>query len=100
MATHSSILAWKIPWMEEPGGLQPIGSQSWTRLSDFYFHITSLSFLCIPLEVWGLVTSGAQRMVHTAWTDSVCMTVVIWGCTGDIRGMCLTGDCHPLCVFP
>ena len=27
MATHSSTLAWKIPWMEEPGGLQSIGSQ-------------------------------------------------------------------------
>ena len=27
MVTHSSILAWRIPWMEEPGGLQPMGSQ-------------------------------------------------------------------------
>ena len=27
MATHSSILAWKIPWTEEPGGLQSIASQ-------------------------------------------------------------------------
>ena len=27
MATHSSILAWKIPWTEEPGGLQSIGSK-------------------------------------------------------------------------
>ena len=27
MATHSSILVWKIPWMEEPGGLQSVGSQ-------------------------------------------------------------------------
>ena len=27
MATHSSILAWRIPWMEEPGGLQSTGSQ-------------------------------------------------------------------------
>ena len=27
MATHSSNLAWKIPWMEEPGGLQSMGSQ-------------------------------------------------------------------------
>ena len=27
MATHSSILAWKIPWIEEPGGLQSMGSQ-------------------------------------------------------------------------
>ena len=26
-ATHSSILAWRIPWIEEPGGLQSIGSQ-------------------------------------------------------------------------
>ena len=27
MATHSSILAWRIPWKEEPGGLQSTGSQ-------------------------------------------------------------------------
>ena len=27
MATHSSLLAWKIPWTEEPGGLQLMGSQ-------------------------------------------------------------------------
>ena len=43
MATHSSILAWKIPWTEEPGRLQSMGSQSWTLLSDFtFFH-----FLCL-----------------------------------------------------
>ena len=28
MATHSSILAWEIPWTEEPGGLQSMGSQT------------------------------------------------------------------------
>ena len=27
MATHSSILTWRIPWTEQPGGLQPMGSQ-------------------------------------------------------------------------
>ena len=27
MATHSSLLAWRIPWMKEPGGLQSLGSQ-------------------------------------------------------------------------
>ena len=33
MATHSSILAWRIPWTEEPGRIQSMGSQkSWTRL--------------------------------------------------------------------
>ena len=30
VATHSSILAWRIPWTEEPGGLQSMGSQSET----------------------------------------------------------------------
>ena len=34
MTTHSSILAWRIPWTEEPGGLQSIGSQSWMWLSN------------------------------------------------------------------
>ena len=34
MATHSSILAWTIPWTEEPGELQSMWSQSQTGLSD------------------------------------------------------------------
>ena len=38
MATHSSVLAWKIPWTEEPGGLQFIGSQrvghNWSDLAQ------------------------------------------------------------------
>ena len=34
LATHSSILAWEIPWTEESGGLQSMGPQSRTRLSD------------------------------------------------------------------
>ena len=39
MATHSGTLAWKIPWMEEPGRLQSMGLQkSWTQLSDFTFN--------------------------------------------------------------
>ena len=37
MAPHSSTVARKIPWMEEPGGLQSMGSLSHTRLSDFTF---------------------------------------------------------------
>ena len=40
MAPHSSPLAWKIPWMEEPGRLQSMGSRSRTRLSDFNFTFT------------------------------------------------------------
>ena len=38
MATRSSVLAWKIPWTEEPGGLQSMGSlKSRTQLSNFTF---------------------------------------------------------------
>ena len=36
-AIHSSTLAWKIPWTEEPGGLQSMGLLSRIRLSDFTF---------------------------------------------------------------
>ena len=39
MATHSSILPWEIPWTEEPGRLQSMGSQkSRTQLSDQTSH--------------------------------------------------------------
>ena len=34
MATHFSILAWEIPWTEDPAGLQSMGSQSQTQLSN------------------------------------------------------------------
>ena len=41
MAPHSSTLAWKIPWTEEPGRLQSMGvAKSQTRLSDFTFTFT------------------------------------------------------------
>ena len=44
MATHSSTLAWRIPWTEEPGRLQFTGLQRvGTRLSDFIFHFHNLS---------------------------------------------------------
>ena len=45
MATHSSILAWRIPWTEEPGGLQSTGSQNQTQPSDL--HLCSL---CSAIE--------------------------------------------------
>ena len=46
MATHSSILAWKIPWMEEPGRLPVHGvAKSRTRLSEFTFTFTHIRAL-------------------------------------------------------
>ena len=46
MATHSSILAWRIPWMEDPGGLQSMWSQ---RVGHDW--ATSLSFF-LSMDVW------------------------------------------------
>ena len=42
MATHSSILVWRIPWTEDPSGLQSMGlhvSKSWTQLFTFTYNI-------------------------------------------------------------
>ena len=78
MAIHSSTLAWKIPWMEEPGRLQSMGLLSWTRLSDctftFCFHAlekemaTHSSVLAwrIPgmREPGELPSMGSQRVGH------------------------------------
>ena len=47
--THSSILAWRIQWTEEPGGLQSRGSQSQTQLKG-------LSTQCIHLDEFKFIT--------------------------------------------
>ena len=55
MATHPSILAWEIPWTEEPGGLHSTGSQrvghDWACThEDSYLSSLSLNFLCYETE--------------------------------------------------
>ena len=79
MAPHSSTLAWQIPWMEEPGGLQSMGLlRVGQRLSDFtftfHFHAlekemaTHSSVLAwkIPWmeEPGGLQSMGLRRVGH------------------------------------
>ena len=78
MAPHSSTLAWKIPWTEEPGGLQSMGSLSRTRLSDFtftfHFHALEKAMAAhsgalawrIPgtAEPGGLPSMGLHRVRH------------------------------------
>ena len=78
MAPHSSALARKIPWKEEPGRLQSMGSLSQTRLSDFtltfHFHAleeemathSSVFAWRIPWteEPGGLPSMGSHRVRH------------------------------------
>ena len=82
MASHSSTLAWQIPWTEEPGRLQSIGSLSRTQLSDFtftfHFHAlekemaTHSSVLAWRIpgmgEPGGLPSMGSHRVRHD-WID-------------------------------
>ncbi|MDK7068669.1 hypothetical protein QP359_09440, partial [Lactobacillus paragasseri] len=42
MATHSSILAWEIPWTEEPGGYSPWGHKKSDTTERLHFHLTYL----------------------------------------------------------
>jgi len=78
MAPHSSTVAWKIAWVEEPGGLRYMGSLSRTRLSDFtftfHFHAlekemaTHFSVLAWRIpgtgEPGGLPSMGSHRVGH------------------------------------
>jgi len=80
MATHSNTLAWKIPWMEEPGRLHAVHgvTKSQTRLSSFTFtfhfhalekematHSSGLAWR-IPgmAEPGGLPSMGSHRVKH------------------------------------
>ena len=96
MAPHSSTLAWKIPWMEEPGGLQSMGSLEWDTTERLHFRF-SLSCIgegngnplqCSCLEnpsnggVGGLPSKGSHRVGHD-WGDLAAaaasfMTIALW----------------------
>ena len=79
MSTHSSTLAWKIPWTEEPGGLQSMGvlkSRTWLNDFTFTFHVHALdkemathsSVLAWRVpgtgEPGGLPSLGSHRVRH------------------------------------
>ena len=63
MAAHSSNLAWKIPWMEEPARLQSTGSQSRTRLSDFTFTFR-FSLTAIPATDTTTATTSTETFTE------------------------------------
>ena len=74
MAPHSSTLAWKIPWTEEPGGLQSMGHQESDTTERLHFHAlekemaTHSSVLAWRIpgtgEPGGLLSMGSHRVRH------------------------------------
>ena len=67
MVTHSSILAWRIPWTEEPGRLQSVGSRESdvTAIKHSKNHQSNLAGLSTPARLASRVSSGDQR--HSGW---------------------------------
>ena len=103
MATHSCVLAWRIPWTEKPGRLQPMGSQSRTRLkrlssrssrclsgtlllfwwSSRGWHLTfgssafsKCSLNICKFTVHVLLKPGLENFEH--YFESVCDCAVVW----------------------
>ena len=92
MATHSSILAWRIPWIEEPGGLQSMGSLGADMTERLHFHF---SLSCIgerngsPLQYsclknsrdggawWAAVSEVTQSWTQLRWLSSSSNKLVI-----------------------
>ena len=91
MATHSSTLAWKIPWAEEPGGLHSMGLLRVGRLSDFTFtfhfhalekematHSSVLAWRITGMgEPGGLPSMGSHRVGHD-WSDFAAAMLYYW----------------------
>ena len=77
MATHSSILAWEVPWTEEPGGLQPMRSQgvghNWATDT---FRSVLHGFPYKRFTMWSFASSRLTGEISLTWTPSI--TLVRW----------------------
>ena len=88
MATHSSLLAWRIPWAEEPGGLQSMREQSNVALARLWF-VLSTSRLIMFVYLFNRISCWTHLVVQRlgicllmrgtrigplVWEDPVC-----WG---------------------
>ena len=105
MATHSSTLAWKIPWMEEPGRLQSMGSQrvwhDWvTSLSLFTFMDWRRKWQPTPVflpgesqgrgSLVGCRLMGSHRVGHD-WSDLAPAANWCLSCSGE---SCISSEVH------
>ena len=68
---------WKIPWSEEPGRPQSMGSQNWTRLSDFTFFHFACGHAVSQLQ---LLKSCPFPIVHLVPLSKVCCCSVVRSC--------------------
>ena len=94
MVTHSSIFLWRIPWMEEPGGLQSMGSQTVDTTEQLHFHFhfqpTEYSGTGSGFRGWnreGIIIS-TFLLDHSQWGSEL-------PCTEDTEGIWWRGTEAP-----
>ena len=90
MATHSSILAWRIPWTEELGGLQSTGHKESDMTEQLHFHLWLINFVvgkkptqCCKAIIFQLKKKKklVKMWAGLVWTNLACGG---WaGCTGS-----------------
>ena len=94
MATHSSILSWRIPWTEEPGKLQSMGSQrvghDWATNTHTHTKFKNRQSLSIMIEIRIEVTSGKVF----GWEEG---TGTFLG-TGNVLSLYLGNSCKSLYI--
>ena len=73
MATHSSVLAWRIPWTVEPGRLQSMGSErvghNWTTPLSFSFHLPLKVQINIMVHAWCCTFYGFWQMYNDVYSS-------------------------------
>ena len=68
MAPHSSTLAWKIPWTEEPGKLRSMGSQRVLKVNTFSsLHFSEVALNLLREAYFITITPTSIRTVSTDW---------------------------------
>ena len=73
IAAHSSILAWKIPWTEEPGGLQPMGSQNRHNLVIKQHQQMNSETICsLKFILWNLINTAKGFPDNSVGKESAC----------------------------
>ena len=94
MATHSSILAWKIPWTEEPGGLQSMGSQRVDMTDALHFHFVSkvMSLLFNMLSRFVIAFLPRSKHLLISWLQL--LSAVIFG--AQENKVCHCFHCVPI----
>ena len=91
MATHSSILAWRIPWAEEPGGLWSIESQGVEHVT-LYTHMHALTQNTIKLARFKKLILNTH-ILKFLWNDFAFLFAITIGCFLSCS-VCFIHTCH------